>query len=952
MTDTKQEDKPSGTLKLGSSSGGTLKLQLNRTVDTSKLMTTGGGKSGKSVMVEVRKTRTATGAPAKENPASPAPVIDAPAVDVVRGVIQRAVPKDVEPADKTSSVKRVLSDNEQQHRLKVVQNAAKIAEEEAKKQSERREIENRAKDQTRKKAEEEEIRREQKHAEELRKQQEKQQKKKVKDEVDLTEMFAASNKATKKPESKIKVKEYEEELPPLPSAAIEDATTTNTENFIVSRSSAYLDDSDEVEDYSEDVEAPSEEEQILGKSRVDEVQAKKIGIIRPVKGSDKIIIATADREKLKKNLRSEAATASTSKPKNRHEDVRKNTVKSVLSQHAEIAEERAKSIASLRRRREKLKRVTGYSREQDKVYREVIIPEIITVQELAARMTERVSDVIKALVKMGMMVTANQVIESDTAELIATEFGHKVKRVNDSDVENILSSIDDDAADLITRPPVVTVMGHVDHGKTTLLDSLRKTDVAAGEAGGITQHIGAYQVTLPGDKKITFIDTPGHAAFTSMRARGAKVTDIVILVVAADDGIKEQTVEALNHAKAAQVPIVVAVNKIDKPGADSARVKNELLSHDLVAEEFGGDIMVIEVSAKARLNLDKLEEAVLLQAEVLDLKANPARKAKGAVIEAKVDKGRGVVATVLVQNGTLKVGDILVAGGSYGRVRMLVNDKGQSLQSAPPSSAVEVLGLTDVPSAGDEFAVVDNDKEAREIAEYRQKLTRDRTAGASRKDVFDQFMKDGASAGVVKELNVILKGDVHGSVEAVAASLEKVETSEARIRVLHNAVGAITESDVALARASGAIIVGFNVRANNHAKQDAAKDGVEIRYYSIIYELVDEMKKALAGILSPKEVEKFIGYSEIRKVFEVSKLGKIAGCMVTQGIVKRGSKVRLLRDNVVIHEGWLKTLKRFKDDVKEVKEGFECGMAFENYDDIREGDVIEVSEIEKVAAVV
>jgi translation initiation factor IF-2 len=550
------------------------------------------------------------------------------------------------------------------------------------------------------------------------------------------------------------------------------------------------------------------------------------------------------------------------------------------------------------------------------------------------------------------MVTVNQRIDADTAELIVTEFGHKLKRVTEGDVENVLKITDDneDPASLKPRAPVVTIMGHVDHGKTSLLDALRKTDVAAGEAGGITQHIGAYQVMLGKDEKITFLDTPGHEAFTAMRARGAKVTDIVVLVVAADDGIMEQTKEAISHAKAAKVPIIVAVNKIDKPGADANRVKTELMTYELVPEEFGGDVIVVPVSAKTGEGLDKLQEAILLQAEVLELKANPERMAAGAVIEAKIDRGRGVMATLLVQKGTLKVGDIVVAGSTYGKVRALVDDKGRTIESAGPSLPVEILGLTEAPEAGDEFAVVENEKTARDITEYRAQRNRTAQNLLGVKSVDSLFA---ASAGTkAKELPVIIKSDVQGSAEAIAQSVQKFSGDEVAVRVLHSGVGAITESDVTLANATNALIIGFNVRATSQARDLAAREKVNIRYYSIIYEVVEDIKAALSGMLSPTLKENFLGYAEIREVFNLSKSGKVAGCMVTEGVVKRGAKVRLLRDNVVIHNGSLKTLKRFKDDVKEVSNGMECGMAFENYDDMRKGDMIEAYEVEEVARTV
>jgi len=607
-------------------------------------------------------------------------------------------------------------------------------------------------------------------------------------------------------------------------------------------------------------------------------------------------------------------------------------------------EERVRSLASIKRAREKAKRLEGGPREAEKIVREVIIPEVISVQELANRMAVRGVDVVKALMKLGVMATPGQTLDADTAELIVTEFGHKFKRVTEGDVENVLKDDNDTEENLVPRPPVVTIMGHVDHGKTSLLDAMRQTDVALKEAGGITQHIGAYQITLPKGEKITFIDTPGHEAFTAMRARGAKVTDIVVLVVAADDGVMPQTIEAINHARSAEVPIIVAINKIDKPGANSRKLREELLSHNLVSEEFGGDTQIVEVSAKQKLNLDKLQDAIMVQAEMLELKANSDRNALGAVIEAQVDKGRGIVATFLVQKGRLKIGQIVVAGTATGKIRAIMDDKGNALKEALPSMPVVVLGLDELPNAGDEFNVVENDRQAREITEYRSKRVRDIRSKSENRLSLEQMFQN-AGLAKAKELNVVIKADVQGSAEAIIGSITRLSNEEITVKVVHSAAGGITESDVALARAVDGIIIGFNVRANNQAKEQAAREGVDIRYYSIIYNVVDDIKAALAGMMSPVIRENFLGYAEIREVFTMSKYGKVAGCMVTQGIVKRGAGVRLLRDNVVIHQGKLKTLKRFKDDVKEVKEGFECGMAFENYDDIKQGDVIEAFEM-------
>jgi translation initiation factor IF-2 len=614
-------------------------------------------------------------------------------------------------------------------------------------------------------------------------------------------------------------------------------------------------------------------------------------------------------------------------------------------------DERQRSLASVKRHREREKqRALQMLQEQTKIVRDVVVPETITVQELANRMAERSVDVIKTLMKMGVMATINQAIDADTAELVVTEFGHRLKRVSEADVEAGLKQDDDPEASLESRPPVVTVMGHVDHGKTSLLDALRQTDVVAGEAGGITQHIGAYQVTLHSGQKITFIDTPGHQAFTAMRSRGAHVTDIVVLVVAADDGIKEQTVEALRHAKAAGAPMIIAINKIDKPGANPEKVRQELLQHEIVVEKLGGDVLDIEVSALKKTGLDKLEEAILLQAEILDLKANPNRPAEGSVIEAQLERGRGPVATVLIKRGTLKVGDIFVAGSEWGRVRALLDDRGMNITEATPAMPVEVLGLSGTPMAGDDFTVAADESQARDIAAYRQRLRREQTAAAGARGTLEQMFAQ-AAAGAAKELAVVVKSDVQGSLEAITGSLEKLGTDEVSVRVLHAAVGGINESDIILAKASHAVIVGFNVRANPQARDMARRDGVEIRYYSIIYEVIDDIKAALSGLLSPTRREKFLGNAAIREVFNITKVGKVAGCMVTEGTVKRGGKVRLLRDNVVIHEGTLKTLKRFKDEVREVREGFECGMAFENYDNIEKGDVIECFEMEEVARV-
>ena len=610
-------------------------------------------------------------------------------------------------------------------------------------------------------------------------------------------------------------------------------------------------------------------------------------------------------------------------------------------------EERARSLASIRRQRERMRKQVHAFDPQQKIIREVVIPETISIQELANRMAERAVDVIKLLMKQGQMLKIADVVDADTAQLVAEDLGHQVRRVADSDVEEGIEGVEDEAGDLKPRPPVVTVMGHVDHGKTSLLDAIRKTKVVSGEAGGITQHIGAYQVRTEKGDRITFIDTPGHAAFTAMRARGAKVTDIVILVVAADDGVMPQTVEAINHAKAAGVPLIVAINKIDKEGANPNRARTDLLQHEIVVESMSGDVLEVEVSAIKGTNLDRLLDAVLLQAELLELKANPDRAAAGVIIEAKLDRGRGPVATVLVQRGTLKLGDIVVAGAEWGKVRALLDDSGNHVDDAGPSVPVEVLGLNATPDAGDQFVVVDNEGRAREIAEYRQRQRRDKMAARGARGSLEQLMTQLGQSGA-KEIPVVVKSDVQGSAEAIVGALDKLGTEEVAARIVHAGVGGITESDVTLAAASRAPIIGFNVRANKQAREAAERDGVEIRYYNVIYDLVDDVKAAMSGLLSPTLRETFLGNAEILEVFNITKVGKVAGCRVTEGKVERGARVRLIRDDVVIHEGKLATLKRFKDEVKEVQAGQECGMAFEKYEDIRPGDVIECFRVEEV----
>ncbi|MDR7230841.1 translation initiation factor IF-2 [Caulobacter sp. BE264] len=612
--------------------------------------------------------------------------------------------------------------------------------------------------------------------------------------------------------------------------------------------------------------------------------------------------------------------------------------------------DRMRSLASVRRarEREKEKRRGGVA-EQARVAREVVIPDVITVQELSNRMAVRGVDIIKFLMRQGVMLKINDVIDNDTAELVATEFGHTVKRVSEADVEEGFIGAEDIDDHMEPRPPVVTIMGHVDHGKTSLLDALRSTDVAAGEHGGITQHIGAYQVRLKDGQRVTFLDTPGHAAFSAMRARGANITDIVVLVVAGDDGVMPQTIEAIKHAKAAEVPIIVAVNKMDKPGSDPTRVVNELLQHEIVVESLGGDTQIIEVSAKARTGLDDLLDAILLQAEVLDLKANPDRTADGVVIEAKLDKGRGAVSTVLVNRGTLKRGDIVVAGAQFGRVRALLNERNEQLTEAGPATPVEILGLDGVPSPGEAFAVVENEARARELTEYRIRQKREKSlapigAGASMADMMAKLQDK-----KLKELPLIIKADVQGSAEAIIGSLDKMATDEVRARIILSGAGAISESDVMLAKGAGAPVIGFNVRASAQARALAEREGVEIRYYAIIYDLLDDIKGVLSGMLAPIQRETFLGNAEVLQAFDISKIGKVAGCKVTEGVVRKGAKVRIIRQDIVVLElGTLQTLKRFKDEVNEVPVGQECGMMFQGFQDIKVGDTIECFTVEEI----
>ena len=615
-------------------------------------------------------------------------------------------------------------------------------------------------------------------------------------------------------------------------------------------------------------------------------------------------------------------------------------------------DDKSRSLASVRRQRERERRqaeLEALRSDQVKVVRDVVLPETLTVQDLAARMAARMPDVIKALMRMGVMTTPAAFIDADTAELVVQEFGHRVRRVSESDVELGIDGDVDIDTELLPRPPVVTIMGHVDHGKTSLLDALRATDVAAGEAGGITQHIGAYTVKTKAGNNITFIDTPGHEAFTAMRSRGASVTDVVVLVVAADDGVMPQTIEAIQHAKAANAPIIVAINKMDKPDANPNRVRQELLSHDIVVEEMGGDTQDVEVSATKKTGLDKLEEAIMLQAEILELRANPERAAEGAVIESKLDRGRGPVATVLVQKGTLRQGEIVVAGAEWGKIRAMLDDKGQQVKIAGPSTPVEILGLSSVPAAGEPFVAVESESRAREISEFRQsKLRAKHAAGATAARGTLEEMLARAVAGELKEVALVIKADVQGSSEAIQGAVQKLSHEEVKVRVLLAGVGQITESDIQLAKASDAVVVAFNVRATSQARELAQREGVDIRYYSIIYDVSDDVEKMVKGKVAPKARENFLGYAEVRKVFDITKTGKVAGCYVTEGLVKRGAGVRLLREGVVIHNGQLSQLKRFKDDVREVARGYECGLSFAGYNDLKEGDVVECFEIEMV----
>jgi translation initiation factor IF-2 len=684
------------------------------------------------------------------------------------------------------------------------------------------------------------------------------------------------------------------------------------------------------------------------KRKADEVAKKRFGAETTLAKPGARPVLEAEEEEAPRARRGGVAARPAPAPKTPRAGAEKRRGRLTVVTALTADEVRERSVASFRRR---VQRISGHrdNEPKEKIAREVTVPETITIQELANRMAERAVDVIRILMQQGHMAKITDTIDADTAQLIAEELGHTVRRVAESDVEEGMFDAPDDPASLLPRAPVVTIMGHVDHGKTSLLDAIRSTDVAAAEAGGITQHIGAYQVTSPSGGRVTFIDTPGHAAFTAMRARGAKITDIVVLVVAADDGVMPQTVEAIQHAKAAKVPIIVAINKIDKPDAKPERVRTELLQHEIQVESLGGDVLEVEVSAKEKRNLDKLLDIIALQSEVLELKANPNRAAEGTVVEARLDRGRGPVATVLVQRGTLKPGDIVVAGSEWGRVRALVSNTGHSVVAAGPSMPVEVLGFNGTPEASDRLAAVATEARAREIADYRARQRRDITAArqTGMRGSLEQMMSQLKASGR-KEFPLVIKGDVQGSIEAIVGSLEKLSTEEVAARIIFAGAGGITESDVTLAGASGAAVIGFNVRAHKEAREAAEQAGVEIRYYNIIYDLVDDVKKAMSGLLAPSLRETMLGNAVILEVFKVSKVGNIAGCRVTDGVVERGANVRLIRDSVVVHQGKLSQLKRFKDDAREVVAGQECGMAFENYHDMKAGDIIECYRVESV----
>jgi len=865
----------------------TMTLNLGKSVEQGRVRQSFSHGRSKSVLVEKKRKRTAApAAPQAESAQSAPPAAEKPAEAKAPATENRRseAKPEAKQADKSERVLRQLSDEERDARVRAL-NEARKREEAERKERERR-------------AAEEAERERQRAAEEAQREAEE----------------AAKRQAEPAAETEAETPEASATGEAAPSEAAQAEAEAAPE--AAQAEAAKQAPAAETEAQAEARKRPAEEE---------------------------------ETRKGKPDARGKKGRADTRAPAKRPAGEERRARSKLTLTNALDDDQRERSLASLRRHRERQKKQSAAAREEGrKIKREVQIPEAITIQELANRMTERGVDVIKFLMKQGQMHKINDVIEADLAELIVMEFGHTPKRVSEADVEEGFLGGEDADADLEPRAPVVTVMGHVDHGKTSLLDALRQTSVVSGEAGGITQHIGAYQVQTEDGAPVTFIDTPGHAAFTSMRARGAKATDVVVLVVAADDGVKPQTIEAIDHAKAAQVPIIVAINKIDKPDSDPQRVRTELLQHEIVVESMSGETLEVEVSALKRMNLDKLLEAIQLQAELLELTANPDRPAEGVVIEAKLERGRGPVATVLVQRGTLKVGQVVVAGRSWGKVRALINDRGENTAQAGPSQPVEILGLDSAPEAGDQFAVVENEARAREITDYRQRKLREvKAAGAGSRGSLEKMMSQLGDEGA-KEFPLIIKGDVQGSVEAITSALEKISTDEVEARVVHAGVGGVTESDVTLAKASDAAIVGFNVRANSQARQAARQEGIEIRYYNVIYDLVDDIKAAMSGLLEPTLRETFLGNAEILEVFNITKVGKVAGCRVTEGKVERGAGVRLIRDNVVVHEGKLSTLKRFKDEVKEVQTGQECGMSFERYEDIRKGDIIECYRVEKV----
>jgi translation initiation factor IF-2 len=888
MSETNDQDAGKGRLSLRPAG----RLELGRTVDAGSVRQSFSHGRSKVVQVEVRKKRAPVG-PGGTAPSGPG--TPAPAAPAARGPAQAERPA-------VTSVPRALTATETAARQRALVEQQREA---ARREAERREQEKisilsaaeeaRRREEEAKKAAEEEARR---AAEEAVRQE-------AEDAArEAAEAAAAAQAAAADASSGPAVARQAEQARQTPAAPQAPATTpsTPTETLRLRARGAEEEDESRPARRPGGIVAPRKPQTVVAKKGADARRAGRIDVQAAIEGED----------------------------------------------------ERVRSLASVRRQRERERRQAELERlrsDQVKVVRDVILPDTITVQELANRMAARTADVVKALMKLGVMATATHALDADTAEVVVQEFGHRARRVSESDVELGLEGSLDTEAELKSRPPVVTVMGHVDHGKTSLLDALRSADVAAGEAGGITQHIGAYQVQMPDGAKITFIDTPGHEAFTAMRARGASVTDIVILVVAADDGVMPQTIEAIRHAKAANAPVIVAINKMDKPDANPNRVRQELLSHEIVVEEMGGETQDVEVSATQKLGLDNLTEAITLQAEILDLKANPERAAEGTVIESRLDRGRGPVATVLVQKGTLKQGDIIVAGAEWGRVRAMLDDKGRALSAAGPSTPAEILGLAGVPSAGEPFVVVENEGRAREITEFRTRKQREKAAAATGgvRGTLDQMLAR-IQAGEQKEVAVLIKADVQGSAEAIQQTVLKLAHEEVKVRVLLASVGQITESDVQLAKASDAYVLAFNVRATAQARDLAQKEGVDIRYYSIIYEVSDDIEQLVRGKVAPKAREKFLGYAEVRKVFSITKVGKVAGCMVTDGLVKRGAGVRVLRENVVIHNGDLSQLKRFKDDVREVARGYECGLSFANFHDLQEGDVIECFETEMVPA--